>query len=188
MLGQQTTILALSFICDIPWWESCNSSWTCCQPALRMMTWLSHSTKPLQTDNLCWHEEKRLNYESTDVRQPHNGSLCIKLLIFNAVRHPVDMCSISSTSSPGTNTSVLGTSTSVLGASTGNWLSASAVVLVGPFLNLMMYSYETSTNAYRWIQPDAMAGTALLCSGLWSVLKINLWPSKIFAKLFHTKN
>ena len=86
------------------------------------------------------------------------------------------MCSISRTSSAGTGTSVSG-------ASTGSRLRASALVLVGPFLNLIMYSYEASASAQRCILPDAMAGTGLLslnklCSGLWSVLRVNLWPNK----------
>ena len=38
MLGHQTTIRALSFIRDIPWWESCSSSKIRCRPALGIMT------------------------------------------------------------------------------------------------------------------------------------------------------
>ena len=106
----------------------------------------------------------------------------VKLFICDAVKGLIDIHSIRNTSSadPGM---------SVLGVSTGSWLRKSALVLV---LNLIVYSYEASASGHHWIWPHAMGGSSLLslnklCSGLWSVLRVNMWPNKLCVEFSHQK-
>ena len=65
----------------------------------------------------------------------------------------------------------------------GRRLSASALLLAKPLLYLIVYSCDARVSAHLCMQADAVHGIGLdslrrLCSGLWSVHKVNVLPNK----------